>query len=141
MLSKYFNSYSYLYFSIRVVLGVLMLTTLLSCSPADIAGRLLGGGGINANANVGQNVTQGIDSDVKVDTRRTFAPTTSVRPNARVDKVDQSNTTNINIEPWMLLVIIVLSAGGAIGWVDNVLRWRKYNAQKARVQEADESRR
>jgi len=64
---------------------------------------------------VGQEVTQGISI-------KTGAPSVSLRPNARVDAIDQSTTNNVNIEPWMLLVMLCLAAGGAIGWVDNVMR-------------------
>ena len=78
---------------------------------------LLTGGGPNvaAQALVGKDVTQGVSI-------KTGAPSISVGKEAKVDTIDQSTTNNVNLEPWMLWVMLCLAAGGAIGWVDNVVR-------------------
>ena len=68
-----------------------------------------------ANTNVGKEVVQGVQIN-------RAAPTVSLRPQSRVETIDQSTTNNVTIEPWMLMVMLMLAAGGAIGWVDNVVR-------------------
>jgi hypothetical protein len=77
----------------------------------------LTGGGPNVAANVqaGAENNQGVNI-------KTEAPKVTVRPHARVEKIDQSVTNHVNVEPWMILVMLMLAAGGAIGWVDNILR-------------------
>ena len=101
-----------------LIFPLLVSSSLLLSSGCGVSPlSLLTGGGPNvaAQALVGQEVTQGISI-------KTGAPSVSLRPNARVDAIDQSTTNNVNIEPWMLLVMLCLAAGGAIGWVDNVMR-------------------
>ena len=111
----YFYLPSLLASRIRALFVVLMLSGLAACGANPLS--LLTGGGPNVAANVqaGAENNQGINI-------KTEAPSVSVRPNARVDKIDQSTTNNVSIEPWMLLVMLCLAAGGAIGWVDNVVR-------------------
>ena len=109
----------------RQLFVALMLASLVaSCSPLDIAKSLVGGGP-NVNGQIGAENNQGIN----IKSTRA-APTVTVRPKARVDTIDQSTTNNVSIPPWVLLVIVCLAAGGAIGWVDNIVRFfrRKTNA-------------
>jgi len=66
---------------------------------------LLTGGGPNVAANtvIGKDVVQGVSIS-------TAAPSVSIEPNARVDKVDQSATTN-NTNSILLIIIAIL------GWL------------------------
>jgi len=102
------------------VLSVSMILT--SCGSGLNPLSLVSGGGPNVAANVqaGAENNQGVNI-------KTEAPSVSVRPNARVDKIDQSVTNHVNVEPWMILVMLMLSAGGAIGWVDNITRLFRRN--------------
>ena len=99
-----------------VLSGLILLT---SCGVSPLS--LLTGGGPNVAANVpiavGETVEQNLGISIKSE-----APTVRIEPNSRVDKIDQSTTNNVSIEPWMLLVMLCLAAGGAIGWVDNITR-------------------
>jgi hypothetical protein len=94
-----------------LVLSVLMLVTSCGLSPLS----LLTGGGPNvaAQALVGKEVTQGISI-------KTGAPTVSVRPNARVDAIDQSTTNNTTIDPWIIILLV-------LGWLlpspNEMARW------------------
>jgi len=101
------------------VLVLTLLTVIPACGANPLS--LLTGGGTNVAANVpiaaGREVEQTQGISVK-----TEAPSVSLRPKSRVDTVDQSVTNNISLEPWVLLVIVCLAAGGAIGWVDNITR-------------------
>ena len=98
-----------------MTIGVVMLILLTSCGTNPLSLLTGGGPNVGVNAQVGAENNQGINI-------KTGAPSVSLRPNARVETVDQSTTNNVNIEPWMLLVMLCLAAGGAIGWVDNVVR-------------------
>ena len=64
---------------------VLMLT--VSCSKVPL-GLLTGG-----SPNVAANVQAGKTNNQTLGTSSTVAPTVSVRPNSRVDTIDQRNTT------------------------------------------------
>ena len=81
-----------------------------SCS--GIVPNILTGGGPNVAANVqaGKTNTQTIGQTNNI------APTVSLRPNARVETVDQSNTetTNNELPPWLWVLGIVLFI---VGWV------------------------
>ena len=98
-----------------MTIGVVMFILLTSCGTNPLSLLTGGGPNVGVNAQVGAENNQGINI-------KTGAPSVSLRPNARVETVDQSTTNNVNIEPWMLLVMLCLAAGGAIGWVDNVVR-------------------
>jgi len=104
--------------AMRPLFVVLMLSGLAAC---DSPLSLLTGGGPNVNAPIaaGQTVEQTQGISLK---NERAAPSVSLRPKSRVGEVDQSVTNNVNIEPWLLLVIICLAAGGTIGWVDNIVR-------------------
>ena len=122
MLLKFYNLYSRMRSSLLSVSVALMLTmTLTACSPGQALGTLLGGGP-NVAANVPIGVGQTVDQRQGVTLERQ-APTVSLRPNSRVDSIDQSTTVNTNIPYWAILIIAVLAAGGAVGWVDNFIRW------------------
>mgnify|MGYP003663048851 FL=1 len=109
---------------LSVLLLVLMLTA--SCSSLSPFSLLTGGGpNVAANTQVGAENVQGARQSGEGNVQGvavSTAPSVSLSPNSRVDKIDQSVTKNVNLEPWMLLVMLMLAAGGAIGWVDNVVR-------------------
>jgi hypothetical protein len=92
------------------------LLLLVGCSGLNPLSLLTGGG-----PNVAANVQAGAENNQGVNVK-TEAPSVSLRPNARVDSIDQSVVNNVSIEPWMILIMLCLAAGGAIGWVDNILR-------------------
>ena len=108
-------SYGRLRSLVFLLLALSSLLSLSGCAPSPLS--LLTGGGPNVAANVqaGAENNQGVNI-------KTGAPSVSLRPKSRVDTIDQSTTNNVNIEPWMLLVMLCLAAGGAIGWVDNIVR-------------------
>ena len=86
---------------------LLSLLTVASCGGGALS--LLTGGGPNVAANVqaGAENNQGINI-------KTGAPSVSLRPNARVDTVDQSSVTNNELPP---LVWVVFILTWIIGWV------------------------
>jgi len=100
-----------------VFVGLMFLTSCSNLSPLS----LLTGGGPNVAAAVPIAVGETVDQNLGISVKRE-APSVRVEPNSKVDTIDQSTTSNVNIEPWMLLVMLCLAAGGAIGWVDNVVR-------------------
>ena len=95
----------------------MFLTSCSSLSPLS----LLTGGGPNLAAQVPIAVGETVDQNLGISVKRE-APSVKLEPNSKVDTIDQSTTNNVNIEPWMLLVMLCLAAGGAIGWVDNIVR-------------------
>lgn len=100
-----------------MLLSLLASISLTGCSGSDVLKGLLGGGpNVAANVQAGKTNSQTIGQS-GIDERKTI-----VRPRARVDKVDQSTNTTVNVPFWAVLVMICLAAGGAIGWVDNILR-------------------
>ena len=110
-LSKYLSG---LFSRMSLLLLVLMLT--VSCSKGPLS--LLTGGGTNVAA----NTQAGKTNSQTIGTTNNIAPTVSVRPNARVDTIDQSNSTSkvatetvetvvINEVPaWVILLLV-------IGWL------------------------
>lgn len=108
----------------------LALSSLVLTSACDGPLSLLTGGGPNVAANVqaGKTNTQTLGSTSNI------SPTVSLRPNSRVESINQSSgsrnveaesvgTINVNEVPaWVMLIIVLLAAGGAIGWVDNLVR-------------------
>jgi len=79
-LKSWFGQYSLL------LLLLLALTSTVSCS--KLPSLLTGGTNVAANVQAGKTNTQTLG------TTNNIAPTVSVRPNARVDSIDQSNTTS-----------------------------------------------
>ena len=95
---------------------ILLVLSLAGCSGFNPISLLTGGGtNLGVNAQVGAENNQGVNIS-------TGAPSISVGKEAKVETIDQSTTNNVNLEPWMLLIMLCLAAGGAIGWVDNVVR-------------------
>lgn len=82
------------------------------CSGVNPLSLLTGGSGTNVAANVpiaaGQEVEQTQGISVK-----TEAPSVSIRPKARVDTVDQSQTTNQELPGWVWALFGVLFV---VGW-------------------------
>ena len=117
---------------LRLSLLLLVLTSTASCSKSPLS--LLTGGGPNvaANTQIGKTNTQTLG------TTNNIAPTVSVRPNARVDNIDQSNTTSrvsadsvetvvVNEVPaWVILLLILgwlLPSPNEIGrWVRGIFK-------------------
>ena len=79
-LKSWFGQYSLL------LLLLLVLTNTVSCS--KLPSLLTGGTQVAANVQAGKTNTQTLG------TTNNIAPTVSVRPNSRVDTIDQSNTTS-----------------------------------------------
>jgi len=79
-LKSWFGQYSLL------LLLLLALTSTVSCS--KLPSLLTGGTNVAANVQAGKTNTQTLG------TTNNVAPTVSVRPNARVDSIDQSSTTS-----------------------------------------------
>jgi len=100
-----------------VFVGLMFLTSCSNLSPLS----LLTGGGPNVAAAVPIAVGETVDQNLGISIKRE-APSVRIEPNSKVDTIDQSTINNVNIEPWMLLVMLCLAAGGAIGWVDNIVR-------------------
>ena len=99
------HSLSRLYSRMRLLFVGLTLVGLLSaCSPLDVVGGVLGGG-----PNVAANVQAGAENNQGV-TFNTDAPETRVARGGQVDNIDQSQTTNIEADPLLLLLLI-------IGWL------------------------
>ena len=102
--------------SSRMSLLLLVLMLTVSCSKGPLS--LLTGGGTNVAA----NTQAGKTNSQTIGTTNNIAPTVSVRPNARVDTIDQSNSTSkvatetvetvvINEVPaWVILILV-------IGWL------------------------
>ena len=101
----------------KLATATLLTLTVASCSQLNPLGFLTGGGtNVAANTQLGQTNTQTIG------TTNNIAPNVSVRPNARVDNIDQRitestlssdsvETVTINeIPPWIFLVAL-------LGWL------------------------
>lgn len=124
MLTKLWNSFSSRLWVWSRLFVALTLITFLTASCSSLGGAALSalaGSGPSANANVqaGKTNSQTIGSST-VDERELNV---TVEPNSRADVLqDTSTTNNVNVPPWVLLIIVCLAAGGAIGWVDNITR-------------------
>src|SRR6056297_736844 len=90
-----------------LVLSSLLLLTGCGGSPLSF----LTGGGPNVAANV-QAGAENNQAAVQIRTDNT--PKVTVRPKARVDNIDQSNTTNNELPMWLWVVLIVTFI---VGWV------------------------
>ena len=91
-LKSWFGQYSLL------LLLLLVLTSTVSCS--KLPSLLTGGTQVAANVQAGKTNTQTLG------TTNNIAPTVSVRPNARVDTIDQSKSTSkVNTEAVETIVV------------------------------------
>ena len=92
---------------------ILLLLLLSACSTSDILGAVVGGGGpkVAANTQIGKTNTQAIVNN--------GGPELVVRPKARVDNVDQSQTVNNELPTWIWMVGILLFS---VGWVTDTPR-------------------
>ena len=113
----------------RLLVVALLTVTLItaSCSNFTPLGLLAGGG-----PNVAANVQAGKTNSQTVGTTNNVAPSVSIRPNARVDNIDQSvneskvatesidNVTVNEVPPWVVLLLI-------LGWLlpspNEISRW------------------
>jgi len=118
-----FGRYSHLLVLLLALTGMVSLT---GCGVNPLS--LLTGGG----PNVAANVQAGKTNSQTIGTTENFAPTVSVRPNSRVETVDQSKTDakvasdNVErvivneVQPWVILLLI-------IGWLapspNEIGRW------------------
>ena len=101
----------------RMLLWPLVLSALVilpSCSAINPLSLLTGGGpNVAAQALVGKEVVQGVSI-------KTAAPSVSIRPNARVETIDQSTTNNTTVDLWVLILLI-------LGWLlpspNEIARW------------------
>jgi len=98
------------------LLLVLSVSTLLSsCGSLP---SFLSGGGTNVAANVPIAVGKEVEQvqGVKLEVGNSSNPSVTLRPKARVDTIDQSNTTTTNNELplWVWIVFILLFI---VGWV------------------------
>lgn len=98
----------------KLYLILLILFLLPSCGTSPL--NLLTGGG----PNVAANVQAGKTNSQTLGTTENYAPSVSIRPNSRVDNIDQSKTENtvgtseevvINNNSILLIVIAIL------GWL------------------------
>lgn len=107
-----------------ILLGLALVSMTASCSSINPLGFLKGGTNVAANTQVGQNNYQTLGKS------ETYAPSVSVRPNSRVDNIDQSqtetklstdkvdNVTINEIPPWVILLLVLgwlLPSPGEIG--------------------------
>lgn len=123
--------------SSRLLLLLLVLTVPLS-SCSKVLPLLTGSGpNVAANVQVGKTNTQTVGKTSN------HAPTVSVRPNARVEKIDQSvtETTNNQLPVWAWIGFIVLFI---IGWVTDtpatyISRLRLVRAQRTQKKRLDKS--
>jgi len=112
--------------SLRLLALLLALSTMGSLGACSkVLPALLGGGGPNvaANTQVGKTNNQTIGSSSN------NAPTVTVRPNSRVDTVDQStsSTTNQELPTWVWICFGLLFI---IGWVTDTPATYIRNATK-----------
>lgn len=90
---------------IRTLSIILIIASLNSgCSSGALS--LLTGGGPNvaANTQIGKENNQGVNTSITTTSRPVL------RPEGPVENVTQDNSTNTNISPWIILLLI-------IGWL------------------------
>lgn len=113
-----------------LVLPLVLMLILSSCGTSPLS--LLTGGGPNvaANTQVGKTNSQTVGKT------ENFAPSVSIRPNSRVDTIDQSKTENSvgssekvtinNADPWLILFAVLgwlLPSPGEIGrWIKGLFK-------------------
>ena len=100
--------------TLRLPLALSALIFLTSCGGLNPISLLTGGGpNVAANVQAGAENNQGINI-------KTGAPSVSLRPNAKVETVDQSTTNNTTVDPWIVLLLI-------LGWLlpspNEMARW------------------
>jgi hypothetical protein len=90
-----------LWFTLALLLA---LTSTASCTSGALS--LLTGGGPNvaANTQIGKENNQGVNTSITT----TSQPV--LRPEGPVENVTQDNSTNTNVSPWIILLMI-------IGWL------------------------
>lgn len=115
----------------RLILGLTLILSLTSCSGTSPLSLLTGGG-----PNVAANVQAGETNSQTIGSTENYAPSVSVRPNSRVDTIDQSKTENTvgsservtinNVEPWLILFAVLgwlLPSPGEIGrWIKGLFK-------------------
>jgi hypothetical protein len=98
-------------------LSVALLAFLVLSSCGSLP-SFLSGGGTNVAANVPIAVGKEVEQvqGVKLEVGKSSNPSVTLRPKARVDTIDQSNTTTTNNELplWVWIVFILLFI---VGWV------------------------
>ena len=88
--------------TLPLIIAFLALSTTVSCSNLNPLGFLTGGG-----TNVAANTQIGKTNNQTIGTTQTVAPSVSLRPNARVDNIDQSVTdTKVSTDRVESLTII-----------------------------------
>ena len=89
----------------RLFITILLILTISSCSSISPLGLLTGGG-----TNVAANTQVGKENVQTVGVNKTVRPV--VNTEGPVDTViqDTSTTTNVNVEPWVILLLI-------LGWL------------------------
>lgn len=125
MHSTYSRLSSFLYWGMlrRFVASTLIIVLLASCSGlggAALSALVGSGPSVNANAQVGKTNQQGINVTSQ-------APTVTVRPQSRVDSIDQSTTNNVDIPPWVLLLLVIGWLAPSPGEIARSIKnlWRK----------------
>jgi hypothetical protein len=110
------------------LLALLLASMLIlsSCGTSPLS--LLTGGG----PNIAANTQAGKTNSQTIGKTENYSPSVSIRPNSRVDSIDQSRTENAvgtsenvtihNVSPWMILFAL-------LGWIlpspNEMARWFK----------------
>lgn len=102
------------------MLRVLVLSSLLllaNCSAGQILGTLTGGGpNVAANTQLGKENVQGV-------VIKTEAPRAVIRPKARVDTLDQSQTVTNTNQPWLIILFaLALFLDSPVRWYGQIKR-------------------
>ena len=88
----------------RIITAAMLTLFLASCSAGGALSLLTGGGpNVAANVQAGATNNQGV-------TFNTEAPKLDLGDGSKVDKVDQSTTNNTNIDPIVLILLV-------LGWL------------------------
>ena len=109
----------------RLVLVLLLLLFLSSCSAlSTLVSSVSPGIGVNANVQAGKTNSQTLGQTQNI------APTVTLRPNSRVDRIDQSvastradNVQNQTINETPLWIIILLVLGWLLPSPNEIGRW------------------
>lgn len=88
---------------------ILLLISFLTLSACSGLGALIPGPGVSANVQAGQTNQQTIGF-----TQNEAAPSVTLRPNSRVETIDQSQTVNNDLPDsvWILLLVMLV-----LGWI------------------------
>lgn len=87
-----------------VFVGLMFLT---SCGANPLS--LLTGGGPNVAAQVPIAVGETVDQNLGISVKQE-APSVTIEPNSKVDKIDQSTTNNTSVDPLIIVLLI-------LGWL------------------------